>query len=183
MAIDLEVLDKVGATDAEIKTISKLVSSLEDLQGELLTMEEMLKDKKATLRKLQEELLPEAMDAANTTEFTTTTGVKVILKDSIKANITKANEEQAFAWLRENGHGDLIKRELKVKFDAGEDNLAGDVKALMEEKTGHVPEDKTAVAWNTLTSFVKEALSNGQTIPMDILGVFRARKVEIKGKK
>ena len=53
-------------------------------------------------------------------------GSSVDVKPNYSANITIANREAAFNWLRNNGLGDIIKNEILVSFGRNEDNKAAD---------------------------------------------------------
>ena len=76
-----------------------------------------------------------------------------------------------YNWLRENGYGDLIKREVVASFGRGEDNLAGDLVGELRER-GLSVSDKSSVHASTLKSFVKERVEAGDaSFPLDTFGV------------
>ena len=58
------------------------------------------------------------------------TGHPLKLNLSYKARIPESRSEEAFAWLRENGHGDLIKNQVAMEFGMKQDNEA---KSIVEE--------------------------------------------------
>ena len=68
-------------------------------------------------------------------------GSSVDVKPNYSANITIANREAAFNWLRNNGLGDIIKNEILVSFGRNEDNKAADYAALAQER-GYQPNTK-----------------------------------------
>jgi predicted NACHT family NTPase len=81
--------------------------------------------------------------------------------------------------LRDNNHGDLIKNTISVDFGRGEDNDAADLKQGLNDM-GRSYTDKTGVHPQTLRAFVREQVESGQTLPLDLLGVFIGQKTTIK---
>ena len=51
-------------------------------------------------------------------------GEEVEVRNTYGAHIKEANKEAAFAFLRESGHGDIIKNTVSVAFGKGEDAMA-----------------------------------------------------------
>lgn len=89
--------------------------------------------------------------------------------------------KQAFDWLEGNGHGDLIKTEVTVLFRREERDEAVRFAELAREYG--TPEIKEAVAWNTLTSWLKEQVEHYHYVPpLDLIGGTVARQVKLKEK-
>ena len=57
-------------------------------------------------------------------------GSSVEVKPFFSSENTTSKSEEAFNWLRENGHGDLIKNQVSLEFGMKQDNEA---KSLVEE--------------------------------------------------
>jgi hypothetical protein len=108
-------------------------------------------------------------------------GVTVTRKMMVHASIPVERKDEAFAWLRENGLDDIIKNDVSVSFGKGEDNMAGDVVGLLQER-GFDPQTKTHIHPSTLKAFVKERLENGKPIDLDMFGAFVANAAEIRRK-
>ena len=161
-----------------LKQISAIAEKMAQEQGEIEALEESLKNAKERLRKLEELDLPQAMDTAGVKEFTLTNGAKVKVEDVVHANIPKAFEVPAFEYLRKTGNGDLIKNEVKAKFGRGQEEFANKL-IQFATSIGIEAEQKSAVAWNTLTAWVKEQRSAGVNLPEDILGIYSGRKAKI----
>ena len=98
------------------------------------------------------------------------------------ANISVANREKAFNWLRENGLGDIIKNEISVSFGRNEDNKAADYAALAEER-GFQPTQKLKVEPMTLKALVRERIEAGKELPTELFNVFVGNKTTIKRKQ
>jgi len=89
--------------------------------------------------------------------------------------------KEAFNWLDQNGHGDLIKTEVTVQFRRDERDEA--VKFLELARQYGSAEVKEAVHHGTLTAWLKEQVEDHHYIPpLDILGGTVARSVKLKVK-
>lgn len=108
------------------------------------------------------------------------------LKPFYKASIPKDKKAEAFAWLRKNKHGDMIKNMFSVAVGAGDDAKAKKLEAFLK-KEGFDYERDQGVPWNTLTAFVKEQIEDRKVrpsdLPLDLLGAFVGQVVTIKPRK
>ena len=150
-----------------------------NLTAELAAIENELALKKEELRQVVEIELPESMLNLGLTSFSLSDGSKISVKTFYRGSIPKAREVEAFSWLRENGHDDLIKNEVKCTFGKGEDQAAEFLMAVLEEEKQDY-ENKKAVHPSTLKAFVREQLERGNKLPLDILGVYVGQKSEIR---
>jgi hypothetical protein len=108
-------------------------------------------------------------------------GMTVERKMIVAASIPAANKDQAFDWLRSNGLDDVIKNDITVSFGKGEDNLAGDAVGILRDR-GFDPKTKTHVHPSTLKAFVKERITDGKPIDLDMFGAFISNTAVIKRK-
>jgi len=99
----------------------------------------------------------------------------------VHASIPVARKEEAFEWLRQHGLDDIIKNDVTCSFGKGQDNLAGDVVGLLEQR-GFDPKTKTHVHPSTLKAFIKERVTDGKPIDLDMFGAFIANAAEIRRK-
>ena len=150
-----------------------------NLTAELAAIENELALKKEELRQVVEIELPESMLNLGLTSFSLSDGSKISVKTFYRGSIPKAREVEAFSWLRENGHDDLIKNEVKCTFGKGEDQAAEFLMGVLEEEKQDY-ENKKAVHPSTLKAFVREQLERGNKLPLDILGVYVGQKSEIR---
>lgn len=163
--------------DDQLKVISSLVEKERTLGREVDDLEAKLKDKKAELRRVQEVDLPEAMDEAGTSHFTTTDGYVVQVETGVAASIPAKYREQAHRWLEEHGLGDLIKRDVTVKVGRDEEGYETLVSDLSQH--GLTYEVKEGVHPQTLKAQVKRLLEQGQNVPADWFGIFEYRKAKV----
>jgi|TARA_R110001632_G_scaffold57823_1_gene141157 hypothetical protein len=162
------------------KDLSNLVRKLRNVEDQIDDAEVHLKSLKAEKHKLSVENIPALMDEMGV-ERLDVDGLTVQRKMMVHASIPAANKEQAFDWLRENNLDDIIKNDITCSFGKGQDNLAGDVVGILREK-GFDPSTKTHVHPSTLKAFIKERVTAGKPINLDMFGAFIANAAEIKRK-
>jgi hypothetical protein len=173
--------DAMKKTD-NIQSLADQVERLETLQKEVNFVEEQLKQKKKNLEHLSGEVIPTMMSEMGLSHLKLMDGSSVDVKPYYSANISIANKESAFNWLRSNGLGDIIKNEISVSFGRNEDNKAADYAALAEER-GFQPTQKLKVEPMTLKALVRERIEAGKEMPTEIFNVFIGNKTTIKRNK
>ena len=165
-----------------LQTLADQVEKLESLQTRLDMQEDNIKNTKKQLEYISGEVIPTMMSEMGLSHLKLIDGSTVDVKPNYSANISVANREKAFNWLRENGLGDIIKNEISVSFGRNEDNKAADYAALAEER-GFQPTQKLKVEPMTLKALVRERLEAGKTMPTEIFNVFVGNKTTIKRNK
>jgi hypothetical protein len=118
--------------------------------------------------KLIEVDIPEAMKIAGLISFTLEDGTIVILSNENHASYTKINEPAVFAWLRKNGHAAIIKSVIAVQFGMGQDAKAEALVKLLTTKKYEDWTHKESIHAGTFKAFVREQLSEGNTLPKQI---------------
>ena len=173
--------DKFASVDTGTgKQLSDLVRKLRSVEQDIEDAELNLKALKAEKHRLSVENIPGLMDEMGVDRLDVD-GVSVSRKMIVHASIPQDRKEEAFAWLRENGLDDIIKNDVTCSFGKGEDNIAGDVVGILQEK-GFDPKTKTHVHPSTLKAFVKERIVDGKPIDLDMFGAFIANAAEIRRK-
>ena len=162
------------------RQLSDLVRQLRNVEDQISDAEEHLKSLKSEKHKLSVENIPALMDEMGV-ERLDVDGVTVSRKMMVHASIPVARREEAFDWLRSEGLDDIIKNDVSISFGKGEDNLAGDVIGILRDR-GFDPDTKTHIHPSTLKAFVKERVTDGKPIDLDLFGAFIANAAEIKRK-
>lgn len=175
---EASALDKIDSDTG--KNLSNLVRVLRSVEKEIEDTEQHLKTLKAEKHKLSVERIPALMDEMGV-ERLDVDGVTVSRKMMVHASIPVDRKEDAFAWLREQGLDDIIKNDVILTFGKGEDNIAGDVVGMLEER-GFEPSTKTHIHPSTLRAFVKERVEMGKPIDLDMFGAFIANAAQIRRK-
>jgi len=108
-------------------------------------------------------------------------GLTVERKMIISASIPKDRKDEALSWLRENGLDDIIKNDVTCSFGKGQDNSAKNVIAILQD-AGFDPATKTHVHPSTLKAFVKERVTDGKPIDLDMFGAFISNAAQLRRK-
>ena len=169
----------INVDETKIGTISEKCNELLSLQKEIGTKKTELSVVEDRAKVLQERVIPDLMQEAGVSSIKLADGSSVEVKPSIKASITLDNAEKAYSWLRENGHGDLIKNTLTASFNKEEDGKASYLMKLFEEQ-GYNYQRKEKVEPMTLKAFVSEQIERGKNVPMDLFSVYISNKTTIK---
>ena len=175
---DGEALAKVDSGTG--KQLSDLVRALRNVEKQIEDAETHLKTLKQEKHKLSVENIPALMDEMGM-ERIDVDGLTVERKMMVHASIPQDRKEEAFAWLRDKGLDDIIKNDVTCSFGKGEDNMAGDVVGMLKER-GFDPKTKTHVHPSTLKAFVKERVTDGKPIDLDMFGAFIANAAQIRRK-
>jgi len=173
---------KVITKTDNIQSLADQVERLENLNQEVKKDEEDLKQKKKNLEHISGEVIPTMMAEMGLSHLKLMDGSSVDVKPNYSANITIANRDAAFKWLRDNGLGDIIKNEISVSFGRNEDNKAADYAVLAQER-GFQPTQKLKVEPMTLKALVRERIEAGKELPTELFNVFVGNKTTIKRKQ
>ena len=139
--------------DDQLLKVAELANQLICLREDITEIVLKLKKLQEEERELSQQELPELMKSLGLKDFTLVEGTKLSITHKVKAHLSKAKRDEAFQWLRDNGHGALIKE-----------------KRIVEE----------SVHANTLTAFVREQLRKGEAIPTSLFGVYEYDETTIK---
>jgi hypothetical protein len=171
-----------GADKKKLNAVAELGQRQIELQDEIQNINDELKQRTKELFLLTSNTIPELMKEIGLKSFTLDTGENLEVAHIVKASIAVKNRPEAFKWLRENNFGDIIKNQVVINFDRGQDDEAAEVIAEANDK-GLSPEQKESVHAMTLTAFVKEQMEKGSKIPMELLGVFEYDLTKIAAPK
>ena len=181
--MDLEAESIVSIDTGMSSDIAESCNKLLDVQKKISTAEEEMKKLKEVETTLSEQTIPNLMQQAGISMLKLADGSSVEVKPFYSARIPASKSEQAFDWLRANGHGDMIKNQVSLEFGMRQDNEA---KALVEElkQKGLAVQQKTSVHPSTLRGFVREQIQDlGKDVPAELFGTYVANKTKITTKE
>ena len=166
VASDLQKVEEQGLSQIAslVRQQLALERRVEDLELELATA-------KKDLSVVSEDLLPSAMAEYGMAKLKMDDGSEITGSKYYSASIPKARQEEAFDWLRDNGHDGLIKNQLSVSFGRAEDEAAQKLRSQLEDD-GYETAQKVWVEPMTLKAFVKEQVESGEPIPDERLEAF-----------
>ena len=174
-----DMLDNIEITD-----IAKQCVMLKEKEDEIAELEDKLKAKKAEADDISSRVIPELLQEQGLQEIKLADGSKVSVKKEFRATLPKDDlrRESAYQWLRDQGLGDIIKNNVTVSFGRGEDNKANQLMDLAVAN-GFTPQQKSDVAWNTLTALYEERVKAGLDMPSDVFSLWIKDKTKISRKK
>ena len=105
---------KINISNNNLDEVSQLCQELSSLENDIQSYEETVKELKKKAEKLSMEVIPEKMNELGLKSVELNDGSKLKIAEFVQARISDDNKDKAFAWLRENGHGDLIKHILSA---------------------------------------------------------------------
>lgn len=170
---------EISVSNNALKQIANLAKRQQEAERAVVLKEAELKQAEAELRTIQEDLLPTAMFEAGMKAFTLDNGAKITIKDDVAVSVPADKKRDAYAWLRNNNFGDLIKNTVAVDFGRGQDDSAEALKEYCLER-GIDYSDKEGVHAQTLKAFIKEQMAKGVDIPLELFGAYPYSKAVIK---
>lgn len=185
--LDYSGYEDKGLTDeerlAKLALVTKLAPTVPALELAVAKAEEVLKKAQDALSEVVERQLPSLFEDLDMVELPLRDGGKLVLKEKLAGSIAEPNRPKAFSWLRGNGQGALIKRQVIVEFGMGEEKKAAKLLAAFAKRKDPLRySDKESVHPSTLNSFVKEQLEAGRELP-EVITVFRGKTVKYQVSK
>ena len=173
-----DMLDEIEVTD-----IAEQCVLLKKKEDEVAALEEKLKAKKEERDDISSRVIPELLAEQGLQEIKLADGSKVSVKKEFRATLPKdeIRREAAYQWLRDQNLGDIIKNNVTVSFGKGEDNKANQLVDLAVAN-GFTPQQKSDVAWNTLTALYEERVKAGLDMPSDVFHLWIKDKTKITRK-
>ena len=168
--------------DNELKTLSENITRFLRIGGMIGNTEERLRKLKDQYRRLSEEALPQKMAELGMQDLRLKDGSRITIDMFYATRINKNNRDAARAWLRQQGHGDIIKNQVSVSFGKGEDDTALETMTLLEQE-GLFPAQKESVHPSTLKAFVKERIESGDSAftpdTQKLFSVYQGKRTKI----
>ena len=180
--MDLEAESTIQVDATVSLDIAQSCNKLLETQKKMAAIDEQLKTLKATEATLSGQTIPNLMHKAGVSLIKLKDGSAVEVKPFYAASIPLSKVDEAFTWLRDNGHGDLIKNNVLITFRCQQDNEAKSLVAELREK-GHNVKQAEKVESMTLKAFVREQIQDGKNVPADLFGVYVASKTKITTKE
>mgnify|MGYP003649467965 CR=1 FL=1 len=173
-----DLLDNVETTQ-----ISEECKRLKNIEDEIERTEESLKNLKTMADDIGSRVIPELLAEQGLSGINLKDGSSVTVKREYRCTVPKEEDRKQIAhkWLRDQGLGDIIKNNVFVTFGKGEDNKAQQLLDLAASN-GFQPQQKSDVAWNTLTALFQERVESGLDMPSDVFSTWIKDKTKITRK-
>jgi len=172
--------DPEPATLAQIRL---LVDEAHAAELEVAAAEEALRAAKDRLRDVVERRLPEAMDSVGLEQIQAG-GLVIRIEDDLQVKQPpRSQREAAHAWLRQHDQGGLVRTEVAVPFGPGLEEQER-ARALLDSLGLGYPQatKNEEVNSTSLKAFLRRALRDGESPPLELFGAraFRVAKITDK---
>lgn len=157
--------------------ITNLAREARVIQGEIDELSDRIKELGRRKADIETKKLPDLLHQAGVKEITTLEGLKVKTK-FVVGSIPAEKKEEAYAWLDEHGHSDIIKRTLSLQFQKGETQQAQEAESRLKE-LGFEPQSKMDIHPQTFMAFAREQINTGRMLPLENWGVWYGDKAVI----
>lgn len=164
--------DALNRITAMANMLMYAVENVANLEKELVAA-------KAAHSRIEREDLPELMREFGISKIRLESGVSVEVIDDLSCSISEANKSAAYDWLRSFNFDGIIKTQLSLAFDRGENQTALQIADQMA-KTFHMrPSIDEKIHPQTLKAFLKERMADGDSLPNELFGIFNFSKAKI----
>ena len=165
--------------------LDKLTLQAERLTEQRKKVEEQLQKLKQAEEQLLNKDIPELLGKMRLDDCTTASGIHVKVKREIKASLPGHERVEArmgaLRWLVEQGHGGVIKNQVSVALDRGDDSRANDLVVDLRAK-GFDVEAKKDVNHMTLGALVRELMAEGKIVPREFFNLFDMKIAKLSRK-
>lgn len=166
--------------DEHIELSKQVQALVDELQKTKRTIEEkedeinLLKRQVKTLEQIQ---IPDLMFENGVSSLTLFSGTNVLVKPYYNAKVPKENPEPFFQWLREHGHGALVKAHFQ-EYISSVDDIEFLKRALKELEVSFTVKEN--VHPKTLTAWFKEQTEKGEQLPLQLFDNFMGNTTVVK---
>lgn len=167
--------------DNSLAALRALAVSCKEAELRVQQLEIDLAKAKEEYELLADRQLPELMDELGIPSFETKDGLKISIKETVRASMGRSDAEKARAldWLDRNGFGAIVKRTVEVPFSRDSQQDAEELANELVE-SGYEASFSRKVESSTLRAFIVERLQAGEEVPMDLFKVFRDRRARVE---
>ena len=180
----------------DLNVIRNRARQLRDAYLKKNDLESQIKSVDQSIKKIERDELPEMFTNAGISSVTVEASGNhpafVAERSTVyTAKIPDDKRQDAFQWLEQHGHGDLVKSVINIYFGMQEHEKYLEVIKLLSSHVSELfPKDRSiqfytneSVHHQTLKAFVKREVQDGHLIPFDLLGAYIFDEVKIKEEK
>ena len=172
-------IDVADTSAASLQEVRHLYEKRQTYVKLLATAEEQVIDAQAIIKRLDEGTIPDRMDELGITRVDMDDGSILTVESFVYARVPHSSSDACHSWLKDNGHGDIIKDKVSFDLKKGQDNMARAILNVITEQFGIDGKQPMSVHWKTLESWAREMLEGGHAIP-DSFDVHAGRRAKVK---
>lgn len=166
----------------KLEDIQIVCNTLKDKQSQLKALQEQMKALAEEIRGLSEDTIPAMLEEIGLAKITLQDGSTISTAMDVAASIPADQRPAALDWLDRHGHGDLIKTKVLAHFQRDQRDAALDLEARLMGSGYDVTLDES-VHPMTLKAWLKEQLSLGADVPLELFGARQYYKTVVKNPK
>ena len=159
--------------------LSKLCEQMAKDAAEIAVIEADLALKKKALHEVKAGKIPALMVELNLKDLTLTSGAKIILARKVSCKFIPAVHTDALNWLDAHGFSQMIRREVAVAFERGQEDTAARATQILTE-AGFTPQIVKDVHHATLSAWARRMTDEKQPIPADLFNYDFFNYAEVK---
>lgn len=159
-----------------IKKLSAKLEEAVDLKAIIDQLEADVTAAKRQLHSINTTQIPDMMTEMGIDEITQN-GWKITIKDFVSGSLPKDPEKKrdALKYLEENEGAELIKTTVNVMFTREERKEALKLYSKLASEHGQFTKMESSVHPQTLASYARERMRNGEQLDAEMLGLFTGR--------
>lgn len=160
--------------EADLKSVKRLAARLVQIEDEIIDCEARISALKKEREEVRVKTLPGIMFELGI-DSVTIDNHRCTLEPLVQATLPKDPEqrEKAVAWMVDNGHGGIVKREMKVDLPKGD---AVTEEIVRDAVRGAAPGIPVATTYNvhhsSYSALIRQLVREGAPIPTEMLGVY-----------
>ena len=174
------------ADEGQLEYLTRLAGKQRDQEEDVAQCEARLKEAQRALKQTAEYDIPKALLEAGMEDFTTTDGLTISVKETLRCSMPPIGprRDEAIEWAEENGLGPVVKRKITIEFDKGEEAWARQFIAQQKRRKKPLKMKLEAtIHAQTLKSQLTTLLEDGEDIPLELFSGFIVRQSKLKQKK
>ena len=158
-----------------------LADQQEAAQAEVERLTALLDEARKNLQRITEHEIPNLMEGLEG-KISLPDGRAITIMEKIRSSATGDKKIAAIRWLDDHGHGAIVKRQFVIEFGRDQEDWAKEFEqTLAKSKIPLNVKKDRSIHHATLEAFIRQALEDGEDIPLDTFGVFRQRFAKVKG--
>ena len=169
-----------GVSGEGMVRLNTLAEKLAVAELDVAELEKTLSESKKYLQHVRTKEMPDLMIEMEIEEVVHK-GMRFSLNDFISGSIPsdETRRRKAFIWLEDNGSAQIIKTNISLDFGRGDYEAARQVEEMLAEE-GHAPTLRESVHASTLKAWARERLEAGESIDLEVLGLYVGKAVSVK---
>jgi|TARA_R100000278_G_scaffold97237_1_gene74369 hypothetical protein len=177
---EVEGVSTENVETSDLQEITALSESLKEADNDIAAKEAELSQLKAIRKQISEELIPDLMNKNGLKLIQLDTGAKIQINEFVDARIKDPGV--AFDWLRETNNDSIIKNQITISLDRGDDGVAEELTTKLKEEYGIDADRKIAIHHATLKSFCRDALEDpelAESLPREAFGIYQGQRAKL----